>query len=74
MYWGDGERFAVTREQVLQIERRHVILRLALSGVGERQVRLHVEGLSTLGHKRRVMDRLAQQLETWHAHLAPTIA
>jgi hypothetical protein len=87
VYCGDGERFAATREQVLQIERRtdnrgqtvlggvrHVILHIAQPGGGERQVRLHVEGLWTLGQKRRVMDHLAEQIEAWHAHPAPAAA
>jgi hypothetical protein len=87
LYWGDTERFGVTREELLQIEQRadnrsatvlggvrHIILHLALPGGGERQLRLHVEGLWTLGQKRRVMDRLAEQIHTWHSHSTPAAA
>ena len=84
VYWGDAERLAATREPVVQIERRadnrgqtvlggirYVILHLAQPGSGERHVRLHVEGRWTLGQKRRVMDCLADQIQTWHPRLAP---
>ena len=68
------ERRADNRGQTVLGGIRHVILHIALPGGAERQVRLHVEGLWTLGQKRRVMDRLAEQIETWHAHLARAAA
>jgi len=80
VYWGDSERFALTRDQISQIERRadarsttmlwgisHVILHTLLPEGGDREVRLHVEGLWTMAEKRRAMDRLAEQIMNWHS-------
>ena len=36
-------------------------------GGGERQIRLHIEGLWTLGQSRRAMDELAHSISQWKA-------
>jgi hypothetical protein len=79
VYYGDKESFSVTRDQVVEIERRadnrsttllggvaHVILHLRLADGGERQLRLHTEGRWTLGQKRKAMDALAASIVRWH--------
>lgn len=83
IYWGDGEQFSIQREQIEQIERRadnrsttmlagiqHVILHVRLPDGTVRQIRLHVEGLATMGRKRRTMNALANAINQWHAGLA----
>ena len=77
---GDVEQFDLTREQVTQVERRadkgsttmlagiaHVVLHVQLPTGMTRQIRLHVEGLWTMGQKRRAMDALAETINQWHA-------
>jgi hypothetical protein len=79
VYWGDGEQFGITREQVTQIERRadnrstsvlggiaHVILHVRLPDGNIRQIRLHTEAHWTMGRKRRAMDALAEAINRWH--------
>ena len=83
IYWGDGEQFSIQREQIVQIERKadnrsttmlagiaHVILQVALPNGAVRTIRLHVEGLPTMGQKRRVMDTLAMAINQWHTGAA----
>ena len=83
IYWGDGEQFSIRREQIVQIERRadnrsttmlagiaHVILHVALPDGTVRTIRLHVEGLNTMGQKRRVMDTLAAAINHWYGGTA----
>jgi hypothetical protein len=84
VYYGDVERFSITREQLVQIERRsdagsvsilsgmaHVILHVRLPDGSERQVRFHIEGVPTQGVKRKVMDQLADAIVHWHSSAAP---
>jgi len=85
VYWGDGERFSLARDQVLQIERKadprsttmlagiaHVTLHVDGVGAAERQIRLHTEGLFTMGQKRQAMNRLADAILRWHS--SPAVA
>jgi hypothetical protein len=78
-YWGDSEQFSIQREQIVQIERRadnrsttmlagitHVILHVRLPDGSVRQIRLHVEGQTTMGQKRGTMDALAAAINRWH--------
>jgi hypothetical protein len=84
VYYGDVERFSITRDQLTQIERRadagsatilsglaHIILHVRLTDGSERQIRLHIEGVSTQGKKRKVMDELADAIARWHSTAAP---
>jgi len=84
VYYGDIERFSITRDQLVQMERRsdvgsatilsglaHIILHVRLAEGSERQIRLHIEGVATLGKKRKVMDELADAISRWHANAAP---
>lgn len=79
MYRGDSEQLDVSRDQIAAIERKtdnrsttvlagiaHVVLHLKLPGSGIRQIRLHVEGLWTMGRKKKVMDSLADAITSWH--------
>ena len=79
VYWGDRERFGISREQITRIERKadtrstsllggiaHVILHVATPSGTERQIRLHTEGHWTMGQKREAMDRLGDVIEAWH--------
>jgi hypothetical protein len=80
VYWGDNEQFAITRDQVTQIERKadaggttmlggvtHLILHLAPPGGGERQIRFHPEGHWTMASQGRAMDALEQSIVQWHS-------
>jgi hypothetical protein len=84
VYCGDVEQYAITRPQLVQLERKadagsvsmlvgitHVILHVHLPDGSERQIRLHVEGLWTMGQKRRAMDALADNIARWHARPEP---
>jgi hypothetical protein len=79
IYWGDGEQFGLAREQVVEIGRSadagstsvlggisHVILHVRLADGSIRQIRLHTEGIWTMGGKRRAMDALAEAINNWH--------
>jgi hypothetical protein len=79
VYWGDGERFGISREQLTAIDRQadnrsvsllagitHVMLLVKTPTGVDRQIRLHTEGQWTLGQKRQMMDRLSQALFQWH--------
>jgi len=87
VFWGDAEQFSLTREQVVQIERKadkrsttmlwglqHTILHVQMAAGAERQIRLHAEGLWTMGQKRRVMAHLAASVENWKSSVAPVAA
>lgn len=78
-YWGDSEQFSIQRGQIVQIERRadnrsttmlagitHVVLHVQLPDGSVRQIRLHVEGQTTMGQKRQTMDALAAAINRWH--------
>ena len=80
IYWGDGESFSLTRDQVIQIERKadarsttvlagiaHVILHVNCLGAAQRRIRLHTEGHLTMGQKRQAMNRLADAIIRWHS-------
>lgn len=75
---GDVEQFDLTREQVVEIERRadnrsvtvlagiaHVVLHVQLPDGNLRQIRLHTEGIWTLGQKGKAMNALAEAIEQW---------
>lgn len=81
IYHGDGEQFGLTRSQVTQIERKsdsgstsmlggiaHVILHVVQADGSVRQIRLHNEGLLTMGQKRVAMEQLAEAIANWHSH------
>ena len=80
IYVGDKEQFDLTPEQVLAAERKvdaasttalsgtaHLILRVRRPDGAERQIRLHTEGVWTLGQKRTAMNALAQRINEWLA-------
>ncbi len=80
VYWGDGEQFAINREQIDRIERKadagsasilggiaHVILHVRLPDGAVRQIRLHTLNLWTMGGHRKAMDRLAELIVAWHS-------
>jgi hypothetical protein len=79
IYRGDNEQFDITREQLVQMERKadnrstsvlggitHVILHVKLPDGSIRQIRLHTEGHWTMGQKRKAMDALADAIARWH--------
>lgn len=79
-YRGDSEQFDLSREQITSIEQKadnrstsvlagmaHVILHVNLPDGGTRQIRLHTEGLWTMGQRKRKMDELAVAINQWHA-------
>jgi hypothetical protein len=87
VYCGDVEQYAITRPQLVQLERRadagnvsmlagiaHVILHVRLPDGAQRLIRLHVEGAWTMGQKRRAMDALAADIARWHEQPAPEAA
>ena len=80
IYRGDGEQFGLTREQLVQMERRaerrsasvignmaHVILHILLPDGSVRPIRLHMAGHWTMGGKRAAMEALAGAIAQWHA-------
>jgi len=80
VYFGDKEQFNLTPDQVLSAERKvdaasttalsgtaHLILRVRQPDGTERQIRLHTEGVWTLGQKRTAMNALAQRINEWLA-------
>ena len=83
IYWGDGESFSLTRDQIVQIERKadarsttvlagiaHVILHVNGVGATQRQIRLHTEAHLTMGRKKQAMNRLADAIIRWHSSAA----
>jgi hypothetical protein len=84
VYWGDNERFSITRDQLVQLERKadagsttmltgatHPILHVHLPDGSERQIRLHAEGQFTRGNQRRAIDRLTDEIIRWHGQTVP---
>jgi hypothetical protein len=84
IYWGDHEQFSVRRGELIEVERSldaastsalsgtaHVILRIRQADGGERRIRLHTEGIWTLGGKRTAMNALAERIATWRARSVP---
>jgi hypothetical protein len=53
---------------------QHTILHVQVAGGAERQIRLHAEGLWTMGQKRRVMAHVAELVENWKSSPAPASA
>jgi hypothetical protein len=87
VYFGDQEHFSFSPEQVLSAERKidaasntalsgtsHLILRVRQPDGTERQIRLHTEGVWTLGQKRSAMDALAYRINTWLGAAEPRAA
>jgi hypothetical protein len=85
VFWGDGEQFAIQREQLARIERKadaggasilggiaHVILHVRLPDGADRQIRLHTVNHWTMGRHRQAMDRLAEQIARWQAAVPAT--
>ena len=85
VYFGDVEHLSFTPSpsEVIAVERKvdaasttalsgtaHLILRLRQADGSERQIRLHTEGVWTLGQKRTAMDLLAQRISVWLAERA----
>jgi hypothetical protein len=79
IYRGDSEQFDISRDQISAIEQKadnrstsvlagiaHVILHVKLSDGSIRQIRLHTEGLWTMGQRKRKMDELAEAIYRWH--------
>jgi hypothetical protein len=79
IYWGDSQEFAISREQLAQVERKadaggtsmlggitHVILHVRLPDGSTRQIRLHTEGYWTMAAKGTAMDDLEAQILQWH--------
>ncbi len=77
---GDREQFDLPRESLAAIERKadggsttalsgtaHVVLQVWQPGGMVRPIRLHTEGIWTLGRKRTAMDDLARRLHAWRA-------
>jgi hypothetical protein len=84
IYYGDGEQFGLTRSHVVEIERKsdsgstsmlggiaHVVLHVVQTDGGVRQIRLHNEGLLTMGQKRVAMEQLAEAVLQWHGGSVP---
>lgn len=82
IFWGDVEQFSIAREQIVEIVRKadnrstsmlagiaHVILHVRLADSSVRQIRLHTEGLLTMGRKRQTMDALAGAINHWYSNL-----
>jgi hypothetical protein len=80
IYWGDGESFTIGRDDLLEVQRQvdgasttalsgtaHVVLRVRQPGGGERRLRLHCEGIGTLGGKRVAMNALAERIAVWRS-------
>lgn len=83
VYWGDGEQFAINREQLERIERKadagsasilggiaHVILHVRLPDGAVRQIRLHTINHWTMGRHCKAMDHLAELILAWHTRAA----
>lgn len=79
MFRCDVEQFDLGREQIAGIERKadaksttmlagmaHVIIHVRQPDHSIRQIRLHMEGLWTMGQKKRAMDALAESISHWY--------
>jgi hypothetical protein len=84
IYYGDSRQLNITREQLVSVERQvdgrsttalsgtaHVILNFNLPDGTPQRVRLHNEGVITMGRKRSAMESLNSQIETWRSASAP---
>lgn len=80
IYRGDVEPLDLSRDQVTAIEQKadkgstsvlagmaHVILHVQQPDGSDRQIRLHTEGLWTLGRRKQKMNALATAIQRWHA-------
>lgn len=80
IYYGDSEQLNITREILVSTERQvdgrsttalsgtaHVILGVQLPGGAVRRIRLHTEGVRTMGGKRKAMNQLSAKIEEWRA-------
>ncbi|HVM60448.1 MAG TPA: hypothetical protein VMV72_06210 [Verrucomicrobiae bacterium] len=83
-YRGDSEQLDIGRDQLVRMERRadtrsstmlsgiaHIILHVRQADGSVREIRLHTEGLRTMGQKRRAMDLLADRIADWQSNAAP---
>ncbi len=79
IYWGDAEAFSLQRDDVLEVERQvdaasttalsgtaHVVLRVK-QVTNDRRIRLHCEGILTMGRKRSAMNQLAERITHWRS-------
>ena len=86
VYYGDSGDFAVTREQLSQIERKadsggttllggvtHVNLHIRQADGSDRQIRFHTEGHWTMGAKGRAMNDLEERIVQWHSAGIPQV-
>ena len=84
IYWGDNDGFALHRDNLIDVERKmdgastsalsgtaHVILHVRQDDGSERHIRLHCEGIGTLGGKRSAMNELSDRIETWRGVTTP---
>jgi hypothetical protein len=78
IYYGDNEQMNITRELLVSVERQvdgrsstalsgtaHVILGVLLPNGTVRRIRLHTEGVRTMGGKRKAMDQLSAAIDGW---------
>jgi hypothetical protein len=83
-YFGDGEQFSLTPEQVVHMERRgeagtktslgetgFVILTTKRADGTERRIQFHMEGLWSIDQKRRLMNDLGDRILAWRGGRAP---
>jgi len=84
IYYGDSRQLNITRAQLISVERlvdgrsttalsgtAHVILNYYLPDGTTQRVRLHTEGVKTVGGKRSAMESLNARIEAWRAAQAP---
>lgn len=86
IYYGDSEQMNITRNLLVSVERQvdgrsatalsgtaHVILGVLLPNGAVRRIRLHTEGVGTMGGKRKAMDQLNAAIEAWRAGAAVNV-
>jgi hypothetical protein len=84
VYYGDARQMNITREQLVSVERMvdgrsttalsgtaHVILNFHTPDGLLNRVRLHTEGVLTMGGKRAAMESLNAKIEAWRTAGAP---
>jgi hypothetical protein len=84
IYYGDSRQMNIARDQLLSVERlvdgrsvtalsgtAHVILNYIERDGTQQRVRLHTEGVKTMGGKRSAMEVLNGKIEAWRAAGAP---
>jgi len=84
IYYGDTRQMNITREQLISVERlvdgrsttalsgtAHVILNFHTPDGVLHRVRLHTEGVLTMGGKRAAMESLNARIEAWRGSRAP---